>query len=324
MPSQNLDTDLTAYCCKIICLVSSPASRKYGVNEQLIFVPPGTLEEATYELILSKKLSGTGYMYFTAFLSYSTGQGYENSLMIWCFISCTCFDYHKLQAHLINMFSPSGNINVALNLIDFVDDILLVTGDKRNDTVQDILWKMQEDAQLWHNLLWCSGRNLKLSKYGYHCIHYTFQENGIQVMRDTVSNDVKLNTTDGQGITIEPKNIYQPWKYLGHFKSPSEMFKMQTDENLKKAMEINVAITKCGATFNEAQIFRNLVWHPALEYTLAQLFLSDTQLQTEIQDEVYNSLSNVQLQNKYHLRHLLWSNQIRRHKFCPHQCFIRF
>ena len=43
-------------------------------------------------------------------------------------------------------------------------------------------------------------------------------------------------------------------------------------------MEINDAIAKSGATCNEAQIFYNLVWSPAIEYTLTQLFLSDTQL----------------------------------------------
>ena len=90
------------------------------------------------------------------------------------------------------MSLPSGNINVVLNLIGFVDDILLVTGDKKNDLVQDILWKMQEDAQLWHNSLCCSGSNLKLSKHGYHCIHYTLQQNGIPVMCDTVGNNIKL------------------------------------------------------------------------------------------------------------------------------------
>ena len=37
-------------------------------------------------------------------------------------------------------------------------------------------------------------------------MHYTFQENGILVICDKVSNNVKLKTVDGQEIKIEGKN----------------------------------------------------------------------------------------------------------------------
>lgn len=52
----NLDTNLTACYDRILCLVSSLTSRKYGVNKQVIFVHALTLEEATYKLKLSTKV----------------------------------------------------------------------------------------------------------------------------------------------------------------------------------------------------------------------------------------------------------------------------
>ena len=120
---------------------------------------------------------------------------------------------------------------------------------------------------------------IKLSKCGYHCIHYTFNDSGIPVMRHAVGDDVKLKSADGQEITIEARNIFQPRKNLGHYKSPSGTYKTQTDAILKKAVEINDAIAKFGATRNEARMFYDSVWRPAIEYTLSQSFLSDTQLQ---------------------------------------------
>ena len=42
-------------------------------------------------------------------------------------------------------------------------------------------------------------------------------ENDIPVMHNTVGDNVKLKTADGQEIKIETKNIYQPWKKYGLF-----------------------------------------------------------------------------------------------------------
>ena len=39
----------------------------------------------------------------------------------------------------MKMSSPSGDINVALNLIGFIDYMLLVAGSKQNNKVQDLL-----------------------------------------------------------------------------------------------------------------------------------------------------------------------------------------
>ena len=44
-------------------------------------------------------------------------------------------------------------------------------------------------------------------------------------------------------------------------------------------MDINDTIVKSGATRNKARMFYDSVWRPAIEYTLSQSFLSDTQLQ---------------------------------------------
>ena len=98
-------------------------------------------------------------------------------------------------------------------------------------------------------------------------------------MRDTMGNNVQLKTADSQEITIEARNIYQPQKNLGHFELPSGTYKTQTDAIFEKAVKINDTIAKFWATWNEAQMFYDLVWRPAIEYTLAQSFISDTQLQ---------------------------------------------
>jgi organic radical activating enzyme len=56
--------------------------------------------------------------------------------------------------------SPAGDTVVRFNMVGFVDNSMCITGGNPNDTLQELLKKMKGDAQLWHDLLWCSGGKL--------------------------------------------------------------------------------------------------------------------------------------------------------------------
>lgn len=76
-------------------------------------------------------------------------------------------------------------------------------------------------------------------------------------MQNTVGDEVKLKTANGQEIDINANNIYQPRENLGHYKSTAGTYQTQTDKILKKAVEINNAIAKYGASYNGARMFYN-------------------------------------------------------------------
>jgi hypothetical protein len=75
--------------------------------------------------------------------------------------------------------SPVGDTVVRFNMVGFVGDSTCITGGNPDDTQEELLEKMKDDAQLWHDLLWCSGGKLELSKCGYHVIYYDFEDSGI-------------------------------------------------------------------------------------------------------------------------------------------------
>ena len=64
-----------------------------------------------------------------------------------------------------------------------MDDSMCITGGKKNNMIKTLKEKMQEDAQLWHDLLLVSGGKLELPKCGYHLIHYDFEPSRIPKMR---------------------------------------------------------------------------------------------------------------------------------------------
>eukprot|EP00957_Ditylum_brightwellii_P116589 8893347-Ditylum_brightwellii.AAC.1 len=81
---------------------------------------------------------------------------------------------------------------------------------------------MQEDAQLWSDLLWLTGGLLELDKYLYHFIWYEFLHDRTPVMQSTRPGPVLVikqlnNKIDTE---IQYKNPYTPHTTLGHLKAP--------------------------------------------------------------------------------------------------------
>jgi hypothetical protein len=150
-------------------------------------------------------------------------------------------------------------------MVEFVDDSTCMTGGNPDDTLQELLKKMKEDAQLWHDLLWCSGGKLELSKCGYHVLYYDFDNSGIPRMRHSPSESITLNNDQGDLIPIQSKNIYQTRINLGHAKSPKDTCKTEFSRTLKEAVKIGNTIAQCKGTRSEKKccidLYGNLQWN---------------------------------------------------------------
>ena len=276
----NFDNDATACYDRILCSIASLAGRKYGIHKDIIFVHANTLEEAEFKLKTSTKISDTSYRHCIKFPIHGTGQGSTNSPTIWCFISSVLFQSHNEKAHGILFESPDGEMMVRFNMVGFVDDSTCITGVGKNATLQELLTNMQADAQLWHDLLWCSGGKLELPKCGYHVIHYNFDNSGIPRMQHSPGDSITLNNEHGDEVIIKSKNIFQTRLNLGHSKSPAGNGNTEFERTMAKAVSGSDAITKCGGTRTETRLLYNAVWKPSVEYVLPQSFLSEKQLRT--------------------------------------------
>jgi hypothetical protein len=113
--------------------------------------------------------------------------------------------------------SPAGDTVVRFNMVGFVDDSTCITRGNPDDTLQELLKKMKDDAQLWHD-----GGKLELSKCGYHVIYFDFDDSGIPQMRHSPGDSITLTNDQGDLIPIQSKNIYQTRINLGHAKKVHE------------------------------------------------------------------------------------------------------
>ena len=165
-----------------------------------------------------------------------------------------------------------------MSIIGCVDDSTCMTGGDPTQPVEALLSMMQDNAQLWSDLLWCSGGKLELPKCGYHVIYYDFESNGIPKMRYQQGHTITLNDSHGEPIPVTPKNVFKPRKNLGHFKAPAGTSVTQHDEIMKKARSISNAIMRTGVTRDKTRMLYELVYRPAIEYTIPQSFLTKKQL----------------------------------------------
>ena len=93
---------------------------------------------------------------------------------------------------------PCSQIKIKMFLVLFVQIV----------SSQSDFAKLQEDAQLWSDLLFQSGGRLELPKCGFHTTYYDFTKEGDPIMRHTpeqdiiIQNEHKVETTIKKNRTI--------------------------------------------------------------------------------------------------------------------------
>ena len=120
---------------------------------------------------------------------FSTRQRSTRSMNMWGMIVSRIITLNDKFGHGAKYNNPSGTLKtLILGMISFVDDCNLSNTGKKYETLQDILNRTQEDAQLWNDLIRASGGALELAKCFYQVIHFEFGKNGTSFASANTSN----------------------------------------------------------------------------------------------------------------------------------------
>ena len=132
---------------------------------------------------------------------YGSGQGSGNSPGLWVLISTVLFTSLDSLAHGATYSMPDGKYKIRITMVGFVDDS---TGQVNNfemkvqPQIETLVEKMQEDTQLWNDLLWSSGGDLELIKCSYHVLHWIFSSTGAPLLQSgKVGLAIKVKSGDG-------------------------------------------------------------------------------------------------------------------------------
>ena len=201
--------------------------------------------------------------------------------MIWCFISSTLFDCHQSKAYGAIFQSPDRTVTVSFSMVGFVDDST-GTVNSFNVTTQpspeELLNKMKHDAQLWHDLLWCSGGMLELPKCSYHFLYFDYKPDGTPLPRGgQVSPSLSIKSPTDDVVDIPAKSVFDTHKTLGHYKAPAGTSKTQLLQIQTKQSHLSQCLASSPATASHAQSYYHTIYLPSI-YVLGQSFLDADQL----------------------------------------------
>jgi hypothetical protein len=225
-------TNYDAMACygRIIPSVAMLASRKFGVAASVTQMNANTLQKAEYKIRTEMGLATSGSSHSRDKPVYGTGQGSANSPAIWCFVSSILFDSYESIAHLATYSNPSGDKNLALGMIGFVDDCNGQTNsfhkEETGDTVKGLLQQTSLNAQAWSSLLRASGGALEMSKCSCHVLQWKFAMNGAPVLLPVSKAEQDILTVPDDNQRGKSKKImvlspYTAHKTLGHYKEPA-------------------------------------------------------------------------------------------------------
>lgn len=275
----NFDNDAASCYDRIIVSLASLINRKYGMHRSVVLVHATTLQQARFHLRTQFGFSENSYSHSIHFPIYGSGQGSGNSPSIWLFISSTLCDAHFYAAHGATFVSPDGQENLKITMVGFVDDSTGTNNDFKPQTqvpLPDLIHQMEHDAQMWNDLLWCSGGKLELPKCSFHTLSFQPHPDGssqpiLSIPEDTATLHDALTKTD---IPIKSKPADESHKTLGHWKAPADpKQKRQLNILISKARSIATLIHLANVTRYGASLAYHGIYISSLKFVLPQCFL---------------------------------------------------
>jgi hypothetical protein len=114
---------------------------------------------------------------------HGSGQGSGSSAPIWMFISSIIMDCFEDVAQGMAMSDITKDKHIRQCIDGYVDDTSIFTS--LNETTgqipppKEVAKQLQEDAQIWTELLAATGGNLELTKCFFYVLHWKFDEEGV-------------------------------------------------------------------------------------------------------------------------------------------------
>ena len=118
---------------------------------------------------------------------------------------------------------------------------------------------MQEDTQVWFDLLWLTEGLLELDKCSYHFIWYEFLQDGTPVMQSTRPGPplIVKQLNNKTNTEIQYKNLYTPHATLGHHKALGGRNVSQKISLQRKLERYAIKASPSSLTHKEAKMYYN-------------------------------------------------------------------
>jgi Reverse transcriptase (RNA-dependent DNA polymerase) len=164
-PLATIDNDTKSCYDRIICSVAMLISQHYGDPINYCKMQAETLMTTRFHIRTALGESDTTYSHTEQQPIYGTGQGSCASPAIWLIISSFIMDHLEKHGNGMKIEDIEKTTEDTMNwIVGFVDDTSLFTNIKEDDSIQQLITNLQDDGNIWSELLNSTGGKLELSK----------------------------------------------------------------------------------------------------------------------------------------------------------------
>ena len=296
------DHDAQSCYDQIIASVMSLISRNFGASKNVVIVWTSTLEKAKFYLKTGKTVSSDFFQHCESHPIHGSGQGATNSPAGWLFISSKLFDVYDTEATGATFLSPDRSFQISIYMIGFVDDTksqVNAFDTSPQPPIETMIHKMGKDAQLWNDLLWCSGGALELKKCSFYAISWFFDK-GFPVMEGGTPRERMFIEGKAGAQEIKGLSSFKEHKTLGHVKTPNGGQQQQFLALEQKCNNHAAFIQGNYLTPREVYTYYSGMYLPSVTYVLPNSYFTEKELK-KLECKAFNAIiSKVGMTNKTH------------------------
>ena len=292
-PLVKFNNDATACFDRILVHLLNLCLRSYGMPKKLTKILGELLKVARYAIKTGIGISEETYQHSDESPAFGSGQGSAASAQGWGKLVSKLFDIHDKYGHGSKYADPWRLFNAIIGMLGFVDDNNITNNGEKWETVNDIIIRTQQDAQLWNDLLRATGGALNLDKCFAQVLAFQFGLNGAPVIAPadpalTITiQDRMLN----KAVEIKPISPYKTYRSLGTEQGTSKNQTNQHGKLIKTSTTHNRKLACSAMSPRCAWVHYTAVFQSSVGYPLSMCHLSQHQLH-DLQKKYIPTLMN--------------------------------
>ena len=142
------------------------------------------LRYAKYAINIANGVSEDTYSHSSASPVFGSGQRITVSATGWGKLVSNVLEMHDKQRYESQYSDPQGTLQTIIGMLGNVDKNNISNTGGRHESIEEVIKRTQQDAQLWNDILKSTGGTLNLLKCFFQVIPTTFTRNGATVIAD--------------------------------------------------------------------------------------------------------------------------------------------
>jgi hypothetical protein len=268
---------------RIIIALENLVARQFGMPEEIGRLHGVTLlAQMKYYVSTALGISEDSYAHLEDSPVYGTGQGSCASPSIWLQICSILFNCYFQCCFGAYYESPDGETASKTGITGFVDNTKGQTNymaSKHPMPLNDLLARMQSDAQLWGDLLHVTGGALETKKCNYYIMKWKFKPSRIPELKSDVQTILHLENGHRTGsVALTNDAITIAHKTLGTWKSAQR-------DQVKQIEELSTKSNKYARTIMASPVAQGNNWTayhtiylPKMTFVLLTSYIPEAQL----------------------------------------------